>query len=306
MLRSPNGIAFVTLAALLVAAPAAQGQADIRVLAEYEPGTFLENLEVQPDGQLLVTNYFAKTIERIGADGGSHTFTSLSAHPASLLRVPSGFVVAAHGSAFTSGPDFTRTQKILLLDEAGVETNAIELPAARFLNGMVKLPTGAVLIADSIAGTIWHLDPEASRVTPWLADARLAQDPQASAFMPGANGLKIDGDRLLVSNSSRGTLSAIPLDSETGAAAGPPTVLAETGSIDDFAVLSGGEVVFTTHGDSLKLLAPDGSLSTILPRGCDGCTAVAAKEDALIVLTTGDLFHGGGKPARVISLPLPR
>ena len=46
----------------------------VHVLASYPHGNFLENLEVQPDGRLLFTNYPAKNIEVLSPSGETSTF----------------------------------------------------------------------------------------------------------------------------------------------------------------------------------------------------------------------------------------
>jgi len=57
---------------------------DLKVLATYPNGNFLENLEVQEDGRLLFTNYPAKSIEVLNLSGETETFATLSAYPLSL------------------------------------------------------------------------------------------------------------------------------------------------------------------------------------------------------------------------------
>ena len=297
--------------ALLVAAPkAAMAQsAGVERLAEYPSGTFLENLDVLQDGRVVFTSYFAKTIEVLDPAGRVRTLASVSAHPVSILATDGGYLVAAHGEPFVSGPRFVETQQLLLLDPEGRELATFKAPDARFLNGMVRHVRARVLVADSIAATIWEVDPQARTVTPWLKDAALSQDPAVTGFRPGANGIKRQGDRLVVSNSSRGTLSTIAVDAN-GAPAGPVALLAQVGPIDDFLIGPGAEIIFATHGPALKRRAPDGTITTILATGCDGCTAVALWKGrdgspALIVLTTGGLREGGKEPARVLRLPYP-
>lgn len=172
---------------------------------------------------------------------------------------------------------------------------------------MVPHARGTVLAADSIAGLIWQVDPKARTIKPWLKDRGLTQDPAAKEFRPGANGLKREGDRLIVSNSSRGTLSTIRVGRD-GAPVGSLAVVSQVGAIDDFAVGRRGEIVFTTHGAKLMRLARDDAVTALLDTGCDGCTAVAIvrhpnRNAALIVLTTGGLAEGDKEPARVLRLP---
>src|SRR5262249_46085516 len=241
----------ISLAAGVLSAIASEGTAqgpNVEILAEYPPGNFLENLDVLSDGRVVFTSYFAKTIEILDNRGTASTLAHVSAHPVSILAIEGGFLVAAHGQAFTSGPAFVETQQFLLLDSGGREVAMFKAPEARFLNGMVSHSGGTILVADSVAGKIWQVDHKAHSVIPWLADGALAQDPSVKEFRPGANGLKRQGDHVLVSNSSRGTLAAIAVDS-SGAPNGPLIELAKVDPIDDFVVGPTGEIIFATRRD---------------------------------------------------------
>lgn len=288
----------------IVSEATAQGP-HVEVLAEYAPGNFLENLDVLSDGRVVFTSYFAKTIEILDSRGRAGTLAHVSAHPVSILAIEGGFLIAAHGQPFTSGPAFVETQQFLLLDAAGRELAMFKAPEARFLNGMVHSGATA-LVADSMAGKIWQVDAKARSVRAWLSDAALAPDPSVKEFRPGANGLKRQGEHLVVSNSSRGTLATIVVDSR-GAPAGQLMELAKVGPIDDFVIGPSGEIIFATHGATVKRRASDGTVTTILPSGGDGCTAVALVKrsdatDALLVLTTGRFSEGGREPARVLRI----
>lgn len=301
-----------TIAAAAVVAvcgvPHALAQGGAKTLAEYPAGTFLENLAVLLGDRLVYTSYFGKAIEILEPGKPARTLATLSAHPVSILPTPTGYIVAAHGQAFTSGQGFVETQMILLLDRNGREVRSFKVPQARFLNGMVPHRRGTVLIADSIAGTIWQFDPRAGTATQWLADPALARGQDSGPFRPGANGLKWQSRRLIVSNSSRGTLSAITVGI-AGKPAGKVETLATVGPIDDFAIGSAGEIVFATHSDALRRRAADGTVTALLENGCDGCTAVAilgrGAGRTVAVLTTGGMLEGRKLPAKVLSVPYP-
>jgi sugar lactone lactonase YvrE len=291
-------------AALPATAQSEQLPANVRVAAEFPTGTFLENLHVAADGAVVFTSYFAREIGLLAADGTPRTLSRLPVHPVGIAPVAGGYLVTAHGKAFTAGPDFTQTQQVLVLDAAGAVTATLPAPQALFLNGVTRVGGDVFLAADSLAATIWRIDVAAKSITPWLQDAGLSRDASQQAFRPGANGLKRAGDRLIVSNSSRGTLSAVRITAD-GKPDGALQTIAEVGAIDDFLIEDTGAIVYTTHADKLMRLAPSGVLTEIMDRGCGGCTAVAlarpgdARSD-LIVLTTGGLLEGGKKPARIL------
>jgi hypothetical protein len=294
-------------AALLLVSSSASADTP-QVLAEYPAGTFLENVTTTPKGSLVITSYFAKSLELIEPNKPARTLAALPAHPVGIMRYRGGYLVSAHGAPFTSGPAFTQTQQLLVLDADGSVKATIAAPDARFLNGLVPHTNGTVLVADSIAGVIWRVDPAARIITAWLRDPALLQDPQAKEFRPGANGLKRRGGSLLVSNSSLGHIAEVKLDSK-GAPRGAATIVAKTGAIDDFLVGRSGDVVFATHSAELKRLRTNGQIETVLASGCDGCTSLAPFKVAngrtgVAVLTTGSMLEGGKQPARVLFLPV--
>jgi hypothetical protein len=293
---------FLVATALVLSAShgVAEEQAPPSVAAEFPAGTFLENLTVLQDGSVAFTSYFEQRVYLLAPDNQVSTLAELPVHPVGILPYADGFIVTAHGAAFTEGPAFTQTQQILLLNSAGEVTATIPAPAALFLNGMTRLDNGAILIADSIAGTIWQFDLETRSFTSWMQHELLAQNKELQTFLPGANGIKLDGDRILVSNSGRGALYQIAV--EAGAPGSEPQLVSQTGPIDDFWI-DEGRIVFTTHAASLKAIGSDGAITALLTEGCDGCTSVVRRGDDYLVLTTGGMLEGHADPARVLEIP---
>lgn len=283
--------------AALAMLPAAEWP--VETIASYPSGTFLENLDVTPDGALIVTSYFARELLVRRDREVPARFAALPAHPVGILAEADGFIVSAHGIPFSQGAAFTTSNQILLLDRAGAVKRTIPVADARFLNGLVRIGPDRVLIADSIAGTIWQLTPSSGAVTPWLAHPLLTQDA-AGGGRPGANGLKLHRGTLYISNSSRGAIYRVAI--ADGAAAAAPVEAFRAGPVDDFAFAPDGAILAATHGATLKRIAPDGTVTDVMARGCDGCTSAAFHRGRLIVLTTGSLFEGGREPARILSL----
>lgn len=276
-----------------------------RTVASYPAGTFLENLAETPDGRLLVTSYFDRTLLAWDGAGAPVPLASLEVHPVGVLVRDDGIVLTAHGTSFAEGPAFTQTNAFVILGPDGQHLRTVPVPDAQFLNGLVEVTPGKILAADSLAGRIWQLDLVSGAVTEWLADPLLATDPAATGQSPGANGLKIHDGWLYVSNSSRQALYRVRLDGAT--AAGPLEVFAATGPIDDFAFLPDGTIVAASHGASLIGIDRRGNVSTLLAEGCDGCTSVLPFGPAgeLVVLTTGNLLDGGNEAARIFALAQP-
>lgn len=289
----------------LMAMPATAQAPEVTTVASYPHGAFLENLSVDPQGRLLFTSYFDRTLLAWNGEGAPTPLAVLDVHPVAVLARADDIIVSAHGASFAAGPAFTETNQLLVLDRNGAVKRRIATPDARFLNGMVEIDATTILIADSIAGTIWRFNPESGEIVSWLADPLLAPDPAQPAGLPAANGLKVHQGWLYVSSSSRGAITRVRLSGREPVGAVEP--FATTGPVDDFTFLSDGSIAAATHGARLLRIMPDGSVSTILASGCDACTAVTSFGPArdLIVLTTGNLFEGGEAPARVLRLASP-
>jgi sugar lactone lactonase YvrE len=257
------------------------------ILASFPNGTFLENLEPQPDGSVLFTSYMDRKILR-WSEAGVAVFAELPAHPTSLVTLPSGIWVAAHGASFAAGTEFTATMRLLELAPDGTLRRTITAPQARFLNGAIALNSGALLVADSLAGCVWRLDVDTASLSPFVADAAL--QPRGEGFALGANGIKIAGDWLFVSNTSARTLYRVALSG------GVPEVFATFSGIDDFAVAPDGAVYVATHGTEVVRRGADGAIDVLVSEHAEGATAVAfglgPQQGWLFVTTTGGLFAG--------------
>jgi sugar lactone lactonase YvrE len=302
---NPTRLIRLLAAACLIATPVAAQTPQVTTMASYPHGAFLENLSVDGRGRLLITSYLDKTLLAWNGRGAPMPLVTLDVHPVGVLARPRDIIVSAHGKSFADGPAFTATNQLLVLDRGGAVKTRVAVPDALFLNGMVALDANTILVADSLAGKIWRFNPATGVVDLWLADPLLATDPANPSQRPGANGLKVHNGALYVSNSARGAIYRVPLSGTLPA--GPLTLFAATGPVDDFTFLSDGSIAAATHGARLIRVAPDGRIIDIMPSGCDACTSVTTygRRHDLIVLTTGNLLEGGDAPARILRVASP-
>jgi sugar lactone lactonase YvrE len=290
-----------------VATPSPVSSASVE-LASMPAPAFLENLWVTPAGDILFTHYLGRTIERLDAAGQRTTFATLDVHPVSLVPLDGGYLVAAHGASFTDGPAFLGTGQLLFVDGSGAVTDALPLTDAGFANGMLVLPNGTVLIADSAKAQILSFDRATRSVRVWFADPALA--PQADPFLPGANGLKLQGDSVVVSSSAGRSLHRLALAADGSPQGALQTIVSGLPGADDFVVLPDGGFVVATHGRSVARVSADGRVSTLTEdTRVRGNTAVAltgaGESRRLVVLGTGGLSEGGRDPGVVLSVALP-
>ena len=260
-------------------------------------------MEVQPDGRLLFTNYPAKSIEVLSPNGEASTFAQLSVYPLSLISTNDGYLVAASGKSLLLGEDVVKTQQFLLLDKSGKQIGQFDAPQVMYLNGMVRLNNETVLAVDSLAGTIWKVDTKTQKITPWIQDESLAPLAEQKQFIPGANGVKMRSDGLIVSNTSKGTLSLIKIG-KNGNPAGNPKQIASVGMIDDFWVRDDGSILFTTHGEALKSVSADGDVTVVMSEGCGGATAIAPyplnQSTNFVMINDGNMYFGKKDPVEVL------
>jgi len=183
----------------------------------------------------------------------------------------------------------------------------MRLPGGQFPNGVVRLAAGRYLVADSYRGVIWDVDSGKKTAAIWLEHEWLSR-ADANNPTPAANGMKLFGSALYVSNTARQLLLRIPV---VGGAAGMPQLLMKDIGLDDFAFDDAGVVYGATHVyNSLVRITPQGAVSIMagLAQGMAGSTAVAASKGpgkgvTLFVVTNGGLSlppEGGVQTAKVV------
>ncbi len=285
----------------------AVAQSAPEILARFPNGTFLENLVVLPDGRVLFTNYFARTLEAWSPAVGHARFGEVPQHPVSLTALEDGrHAVVVHGVAFNRGPDAMRGEAaVLIVDGNGRVERRIVLAEAVFPNGAHLLAPQRLLVADSVLGLVWAVDLGSGAATRWLADPMFA--PVQGQPYPGVNGIKRSGDALLLSNSAQRLMLRQALSGDR--ADGAPVLAARMGSgVDDFDVAPDGTIFAATHAEGIARLAPgESSPSVIAAPGVEGSTAVALTPDGrgLYALGTGGLFSGGKGEAVLARITLP-
>ncbi len=266
-------------------------------LATLPPGTFLENLLFARDGSLLVTSYYAREVLRYREGEGMRRLAGIDGHPAGLAADDDGAIyVTVHGRSLRDGAEaLYPSQQVWRLAPDGKAEFFVALPDAKFLNGLARIAPGVFVIADSLAGTLWRFNVGTKEVAPWLRHTEL-ESTAPLQMRPGANGVRFARGELLVSNSTRRTLLAIPMLPDGGA--GVPQVRVTDVPIDDFAVGADGTVFAATHRDQVVRIRPDGSKHVIAEQpDVKGNTAAAfgvgaSDRDKIYVVNDGGMFFG--------------
>lgn len=116
-------------------------------------------------------------------------------------------------------------------------------PASAQPNGLALAPNGDFYVSDSARGSIWHVPAPGGAPREWYRDKALG----AGAWlpMPTANGIKVKGAEIYVSNSLQKRILRIHI--LPGGKPGEVQVIDEGIAADDFDVDEAGNIFLTTH-----------------------------------------------------------
>jgi sugar lactone lactonase YvrE len=309
--RSIRRILVLTLAAavsLLAAAQhadAASGPiSNPHIIAhlDFSRGQTPENLALEPDGSADVTFAEAAQVARVSPDGQVRILAQLPAPTGGAVcpffgpflgkaAVTSGIVRDHHGSLYialcTGSPDL---QGIWRVSQNGSASRIAALPADSAPNGMaLDERHGFIYVADSLLSTIWRVSIADGTVVAWALGPQLA--PSGGL---GANGLKLHGGAVWVSNTQLGTLLRIPIRAD-GSAGPIETIASGLAGIDDFAFTGPGQSASVLAAinpfSAVVLIRPDGSEQTVLTAadGLSNPSSVAIRGSTVYVLSAGYL-----------------
>lgn len=289
--QNPNSS--VSIASAIVAALNKQFQprfiADAKTVAEFPAKTFLENIAVDANDDLFVTNYDDGIIYKVEAASGNFTeFAKTGGNAA-------GIAFDKHGDLLVAGSD-GKKQTVFHLTKTGEITPLIVIEDAIFLNGMTHLTENRYLIADSYKAAIWEIDAEAKTAKIWLSSERLAhaRDPfHPVPMFPGANGIKIFGDYAYISSTQQQFLVRVAL--EENFTAGAAEIFLTNINIDDFAFDANGNIYAATHVyNNVVRISPETVVTVIGEENLTGSTALAfgrtaENKEAIFVTSNGGM-----------------
>ena len=245
----------------------------LTTIHEFAVDTFVENIAVRRNGQLLVTiNSLNQVIQVDPFDHNRqpalvHTFPGGAA---GIIEVEEDVFYVTSGIANKAGTGsiFRIDMAAFAADSQGnVQTEAtvtklLDLPDALFLNGATLLNRrrGIILVSDSVLGLVYRIDVKSATASIFLQDKLLLS---ANPAFPGVNGIKIFRGSLYLANlQSRQFLCAGI--TKGGNATGKVDVLQEKLTIDDFVFDQDGSAFMTTHiFNSVVQLCPNGERKRI-------------------------------------------
>ncbi|KAL1801104.1 hypothetical protein ACET3X_001446 [Alternaria dauci] len=256
-------------------------EASARLLYQFDNGTWIENIVVRSNGNLLVTLIDRPSLYEINPFH-SNTATLITnledeTNTTSLFGIteisPDVFVFIAGNYSIARGESDPASYSVWRIDfnrgdlakcERVSEIEA--LPEASLLNGMTTLDRkrGTVLISDSVLGLVWRLNVWTGKYDAVLEDETMK--PAEGAFIVlGINGIKIFDGYLYYINALKGLFCRVKIDTSTGEATGPYETLQTNLPGDDFAMSADGVAFVTDNGgNTLTRVDADGSRSLIV------------------------------------------
>ncbi|KAJ7470181.1 hypothetical protein B0H11DRAFT_2041733 [Mycena galericulata] len=242
------------------------------------PGTWLENLAVRPNGQILATRLDIPELYQITPDPHNPNPTLIYTFPsalgalgiAELPATPDVYAVLVGNfslATVSSQPGSYSIWRVDVRPSRPIVSKIADIPSAVLPNGMVSLSAAenALLVSDSTLGNIWRFDLATH------AYEVVIDDPLMKKVLPsvgeGVNGIRLHGEYLYFINSYAPLLARVPIH-PNGTANGKGTIVAYApageGSFDDFAIDEEGTAyVASGVGNAITKVTAAGVASVI-------------------------------------------
>lgn len=244
----------------------------VQVLRTYDPeaGEQPEGVAVDKRGRIYLTMTFTGELRRIDPDGSESVVALL---PTGNGFGPAGLALDAPGNVYVGVITFeAATHGVWRVTPSGSATRLPGSEAIAFPNGLAFGGRGTLYVADSVSGAVWAITKDGG-VELWAQSPLLAGDDSGPLPFPvGANGIAYRHRTLYVTNSERGSIVTIPVNSD--GSAGTPNLLVEDpalGGADGIALDVHGNLYVAVIGQSTVVrIPPDGSTVTVIADSSDG------------------------------------
>lgn len=249
-------------------------RAETRTIYQFPNNTYVENLAIRPNGQILVNILTSPEVWLVDPDFPGravlvHEFSSVLGLSAIVEYQPDVFAIAGGNISLSTGESVAGSWSIWSLDLRGLnitsnESVSAQPPAvsviadvqpAKFLNGMALLSSPAkqlLMVGDVRTGTVYSVDVDTGGYAAVINNTFTAPGPDY-AFGPSAtNGIQIRNDTMYFANTGQKKLNRVRLDVRDGTPAGEFETIAQTltplDQWDDFALDDEGNVWMATGG----------------------------------------------------------
>lgn len=286
-------------------------------------GSWVENIVTRRNGQLLITRLDVPELWTVNPTQGSgsllYTFPNVTSLAGIAEVYPDVFAVAGFKIGSNPPATFPGSGLIFTVDLRN------ETPAFKTVGGISQsvIPNGiatfgaqkgVILVAESGLGLIHKFDIDTGATSVVSNDATLQAGPGGST---GVNGIKVHGNHVYFTSSTKQLFGRIPLTKDA-APAGPVEIIAETSTfLDDFVLAEDGTAYVATNSNNTVLkITNDGKTETVvgaltslevagatsLAWSCDGKEAYVATCGGQRVKVNGTLVE----PGKVVKIALER
>lgn len=246
-----------------------------KVLYQFPLPTWIENLAVRSNGELLLTILTSPELHLLNP---SDPKEAVLIHKFEEVRGLTGIIEVKEDVFYVTGSNFNLatfsneagSHFVWEVDMTSFSKNSkanikeiAHLTGAGLLNGieLFSKEEGTILIADSEIGVVWKVNINDGKVEN-IIDVDEMKPPPPPELQMGINGLKVRGGYLYWSNTGFKLFCRIKIDGE-GKATGPVEVLERDIVIDDFVFDKKGNAWLTTHGmNTLAVVKPGGGVVT--------------------------------------------
>lgn len=290
-------------------------KADSRTIYQFPNNTYVENLAVRPNGQILVSVLTSPQLwlidpELPGRAVLVHEFPSVLGLSAIVEYQPDVFAVAGGNVSLSTGEAFVDSWSIWSLDLGGLNITSNEsvsgqppavsqiadVPSALFLDGMALLsgPDKQLLIVGDVkTGAIYSVDIATGEYAAVINNTFTAPAPDYAFGLSGTNGIQIHNDVMYFANFGQKTLNRVRLDADDGTPVGEFETIAHTltelDQWDDFALDDEDNAWMAAGGANTiqKVNTRTGDVSIVA--GDVNSTAIAEPTSAKFGRREGDL-----------------
>ncbi|UPK89407.1 hypothetical protein LCI18_000342 [Fusarium solani-melongenae] len=306
LLSSATPLAFANQVHYGPVAVSSESESAVRLIHEYPLGTFVENIAVRPNGELLVTLPFLAEAHSINPLGSNPTPKVL--HRFEGVNSVFGIAEYDHDVYAVSGGNFSTTEgtvlgtyrvdSLNLTQATPLASKIADFPSAQFLNGMTALPRWGrgprnVLVNDVMGGVVYNLDPVSGDSFVALNNTftQAHQHPVIGSF--SVNGIKVGDGMAYITNTGLGMLVRFPIYPNGGSVEILSRAANSTWFYDDFALRDTTAYVTTGSGNTIeRVIAPpvdaQGPINTEIVAGNLNSTAVAGPTGAAFGRTLKD------------------
>lgn len=241
----------------------------IRQLGEFPNVTWIENIAIRPNGQLLVTLFTSPDLYQIDPFQQRPTPVLVAQFPDALGILGIAeieedvFAITKANFSSSTGLVAPKSASVWKADfqnhGPAVVSKIADLPDAVVLNGVTTVKKGSrfILLADSVAGVVWRVNLETSEYDSVLNDTAVQPAKPFADGGWGVNGVHTQDGLLYFTNSDLGFFRIAIHDDGTPA-----------GKVEKLASFTGGDdFTFDKRGDAYVARGRVDAIDKITPAG---------------------------------------